>query len=228
MGVDAEMLVRGVKETTVTDEWLKEMSWRLCQSVGAKHFKVGEYWRGFTDWTYNAIMRSGRWAGDDENIKPGSKYIQDGKDIDAEPGECMLELGLLGRYYGIGYERGDILAYCAIAEWLEYNIPGCTVYYGGDSSGVCAEQFDEKARIRLRQHLLGTDGRAYFNYSRMPRMPGEAKVQPPACSACPGGKYAGSQFGWGGPYAAFSCPGCGDKTCTRDNGKTWEKDKSDD
>lgn len=159
---------------------------------------------------------------EDDDPAPGSVYRQDGDDVNAEPGECLLELSLSGRYYGEGYERGDILAYCAIAEWLEINIPGCSVWYGGDSSGVCAQPFHAERRLALRRHLYSERGRDYFNYGGWG---GYAKA-PPACGLCPGGKYRGQQYGSGGNFSAFSCGGCGKNVCSRDGGKTWAEDKN--
>jgi len=285
MGIDAEILVRKVPQHVVTDEWLKAVSWRLCEAIGAKHFflsdglmpaeyqaatkrwheafdthpnyaewhaltnrkpATGKYWAELTEAEkarkkelHEGIFRDigkapecrrlaieptlTRYREDDDPT-PGSEYREDSDTpIKASPGECLLELSLYGRYYGPGYERGDILTYCAIAEWLEINIPGCEVWYGGDSSGVCAEPFHELKRRELRAHLFSSKGRDYFNRSWMET----AGVRPPACSLCPGGKYCGSAFGsgGGGKYSAFHCGGCGKSVETRDGGGTWTEKK---
>lgn len=171
-----------------------------------------------------AIERTGEIYRDDSDQLPGSVYTQDGDDVAAAPGECLLELSLMGRYYGEGYERGDLLTYCAIAEWLEINVPGCVVLYGGDSSGVCAEPFDADRRMQLKRHLYSQSGRDYFNRGWMTEQGGP---KPKACSRCPGGNYCGSQFGTGTSYAAFHCPGCGDSVETRDHGASWQKKAND-
>lgn len=170
-----------------------------------------------------AIDRTLTHYRDDDDEAPGSVYRQDGVDVPAKEGECLLELSLMGRYYGEGYERGDILKYCAIAEWLEANIPGCEVWYGGDSSGVCAEPFTAERRAALRAHLYSDKGRDYFNRSGW----GDFKPRPPSCSLCPGNCYRGAQYGFGGKgdYAAFHCSGCGKSMQTRDAGKTWHEEK---
>lgn len=269
MGIDAEMLIRNVPSDVVTDEWLKEMSWLLCQSIGAEKFFVSdglvpdEYERVNAAWhkafdaheLYQTFRGSSGDARDEARKKiladigeapkqrrlaiektftryrdedspvAGSEYHEDSDEpITANPGECLLELSLLGRYYGEGYERGDILAYCAIAEWLEANIPGCEVWYGGDSSGVCARHFNEEMRSSLRRHLYSQNGRDYFaSFGRYSGNDGIPK--PMACSMCPGGKFCGNRNGFGGNFAAYSCGGCGKSFETRDGGKTYEQRK---
>ena len=160
---------------------------------------------------------------DEESPPEGKEYLQDGDSVLANEGECLLEVNLSGRYYGVDYERGNIIVYCAVAEWLEQNIEGCEVWYGGDSSGVLARKFDAAERNRLKAHLYSKDGRDYFQeYGGMPTNNGK----PPPCSLCPGGKYRGSQYGFGGngSYAAFSCAGCGKSIETRDSCKTWQEE----
>lgn len=273
MGVDAEMLVRRIPKSIVTDEWLKSVSWRLCEAVGAKHFFISdglipeEYAKAKDAWhaAFNAhplyeqwqatkddrtkweefrlriiadigeapkerrlaVEKTGTRYREDGDPPPGSEYHEDSdKPIIAEGDECLLHLNLWGRYYGPGYERGDILTYCAIAEWLEVNVPGCEVWYGGDSSGVCAEPFHDLKRRELRNHLYSKEGRDYFRYDNH-FMRDDGIPRPAACSLCPGGKYCGSRFGYGRDYAAYSCAGCGDSVETRDGGKTWTERKDD-
>jgi hypothetical protein len=167
-----------------------------------------------------AIRRTETLYRDEESKQPGTRYTQDGDDIFAEEGECLLKISLMGRYYGPGYERGDILSYCAIAEWLEQNIPGCEVWYGGDSSGCCAEPFGAEERAAMKAHLFSKNGRDYFNSWDMGEPLG---AKPPACGLCPGGVYCGSKFGFGASYSAWSCGGCGKSVESRDGGATWQK-----
>jgi hypothetical protein len=273
MGIDAEILVRNVPALKVTDEWLKELSWQLCSSIGAKHFFISdglppsEYEAASKAWheAFNnhpryeeyrtaeahrdrtavheaifadigkppeqlrlAVERTLARYREDNDPPPGSEYREDSDEpIKARAGECLLELNVFGRYYGKGYERGDILTYCAMAEWLEANVPGCEVWYGGDSSGVCAEPFTKAKREDLKALLYSQSGRDYFNY-RLSLMPGE-KVpnQPPACGMCPGAVYHGTRCGYGrnGDYARFHCAGCGISVTTEDAGKTYTKVK---
>lgn len=150
-----------------------------------------------------------------EYREPGKCYLQDGNTIFANHNEWFLSVSLWTRYYGFGYERGDLLTICAVAEWCEENIPGCAVWYGGDSSGVCIEPFTKSRRIELRKHLYSQSGRDYFNYR------GLAVRHPRPCGLCvDGGSF--SQYGFGQNYIAVHCSGCGKSFETRDNAETWK------
>ena len=271
MGIDAKMLIRGVPRDIVTDEWLKAVSWKLCESIGASRFftsdglrpdvyeEVQEAWHKAFDShpLATTLRRSEGDAGrelhrqiladigpapkcrrmaieptemhyrDEDSGAPGTVYHEDSDDpVHANDGECLLEVSLWGRYYGVGYERGDILTYCAAAEWLEANLPCCTVWYGGDSSGVCVELFDDGKRRELRRHLFSSEGRDYYARNFMSSM-GRDFGTPPACSLCPGGQYCGSRNGFGATYAAYHCAGCGVSVETNDSGTTWVACKDD-
>jgi hypothetical protein len=146
---------------------------------------------------------------------PGRCYLGEPA-IWAAPNEWLLEVSLWSRYYGAGYERGDILMICGVAEWCEQNIPGCEVWYGGDGR---VELFDAARRADLRAHLYGPQGRNYFRN----REPGP---KPSPCSLCiDGGEF--DRFGWGPNYTAVHCGGCGKGFTSRDGGSTWtiERDR---
>jgi hypothetical protein len=87
------------------------------------------------------------------------EWEQDGPTIWPEGGETFVKCNLWTRYYGPGYERGDIVSILAIAKWLKKAFAPCEVWYGGDSSGVVAEPIDEKS---LWEHFMSDKGRAYF------------------------------------------------------------------
>ncbi len=165
---------------------------------------------------------------DDEEETPcevGKVWYQDGPSIDAEDGEWFLNVSLWTRYYGIGYERGDLLTICAIAEWIEANIPDCAVWYGGDSSGVLMEPFDANARAKLRRHLWSESGRAYFG--GFGRAMGSG-LRPKPCGLCVPDEPRFNEYGFGKDYTAVRCAGCGKSFETRDGGATWitkEEDK---
>lgn len=150
----------------------------------------------------------------------GALYAQDGPDVLAAPGEYLLRVSLWTRYYGKGYERGDLLTICATAEWIEANMQPCEVWYGGDSSGVCIEPFGDPARRELRRHLFSQQGRDYFNYSGWG---GPSPTMPKPCGLCVPGEERRQQYGAGidGQFAAVSCAGCGKNFETHDAGKTW-------
>lgn len=209
MGIDARILIRRVPHATVTEDWLTETSWALCASIGADKFFTSDGTESHDRERRRAIERTGH------------EYHQDGDSICAAPGECLLEVNVWSRYYGPGYERGDLLTLCGIAEWLEANIPGCEVWYGGDSSGVLAEPWPDAKRRELRNHLYSDMGRNYFR-SWCKR---DEYGLPKACSLCPGGVYRGERYGAGQLYASLTCAGCGRKDETRDGGRTWARPK---
>lgn len=199
-----------------TSHQLALWNWDLCRAVGADNFFIDakEKKPRFAlrlSQSYNA-------EGDDHPSKDGREYHQDGDTIIAAEGEWFIEVSLWTRYYGPEYERGNWQVICATAEWLEQNIGG-EVWYGGDSSGVCATLFDEKARAEMRKHALSIHGRDYYNgFERGPFK------TPAPCSLCV--KERGmTRHGWGKDYIAVSCGGCGKSFETRDDGKTWTEKK---
>jgi hypothetical protein len=208
MGIDARILIRKQGEAP-TKEQLKEWSWFLCEALGAEKFMDEPL--ALTSSYYN------------EDLPPGKAYSQDGDDILAQKNESLIEANVFTRFYGIGYERGDLLFLCALAEWCEANIPSCEVWYGGDSSGVSARPWPEAERKKLRAHLYSNQGRAYFNYSLMR---GDDGLQPDtsSCQRCIS-KASPSRYGWGGNYAAYRCRGCGKNFVTKDGGQTWTDGK---
>ncbi|CAB4143178.1 hypothetical protein UFOVP435_73 [uncultured Caudovirales phage] len=155
------------------------------------------------------------------DVEPGKIYHQDGDPILAADGEWFLDVSLYSRYYGPGYERGDILTICAVAEWIELNIPDCEVWYGGDSSGITAELFDEDARRAMKKHLYSQQGREYFTgFAR-----GEPFPTPKPCGLCVPGEPQFTRHGWGMNYVMVACAGCGKSFASKDSGKTWETQK---
>lgn len=146
---------------------------------------------------------------------PGRCSLEDGDNIYAEEGEWLLTVSLFTRYYGIGYERGDILTICAVAEWCEANIPNCEVWYGGDSSGMVAKPFPDAERVKLRKHLYSNGGRSYRYCGAKTAING-----PKPCSLCPGSaRY--TECGWGRDYQSVFCGGCG-KTFETRAGSPWK------
>lgn len=281
MGIDARILIRGVPQSRVTEEWLTEISWQLGDSIGAKHFFIkdglppdehhehSEAWHKafvghplhaeyeaarkaegsllaasysheahekanelakriredvgeWKDVRRRAIERTNTFYREEGEAPPGAEYHQDGDPIVANDGECLLQVSVWSRWYGQGYERGDLLTLCAIAEWIEANITGSSVWYGGDSSGVLAEPWPDAKRRELRQHLYSDMGRNYYASSWCRR---DEFGLPKACSLCPGGIYRGQRFGAGGTFASFQCAGCGKGVETNDKGKTWTETK---
>lgn len=151
---------------------------------------------------------------------PGRIYCQDGDPIVSAEGEWLLRVSLWSRWYDKGYERGDLLTICAVAEWCEVNVPNCEVWYGGDSSGVLAKPFPDTVRRDLRRYLYSADGRDYFN--RGWTSFNETRVLPPKCALCtPEERRTCAGGGSGGATVFIDCGGCGKRFRTDDAGKTW-------
>lgn len=213
MGIDARMLIRYRGEKPTEDQ-LTRWSWDLCRSIGAEHFYL-------SDGDGDAIVRAVDLT-KYEDDEPGRAYYQDGPTLYANTGEWLLEVSLITRYYGIGYERGDILTICAIAEWIEQNMQPCKVLYGGDSSGVTAVPFHDEVRRQYRAHLYSQSGRDYFKAFDDDR---KSYPIPEQCGLCVRGENRLIRYGWGNNYVALRCAGCGKNFETRDNGVTWEVSK---
>ncbi len=203
MGVDAQLLVR-TKSKKVDSKFVKNAAYELASSFGPEKF---------------FIYKEGE--GSHHCLSLVDRYTQDGPDIVPEDGEKLIEVHLWTRYYGEGYERGDLPLIIMISKWLEYKIPDSEVWYGGDSSGICAEKFDEDARERLFRHFVDVNHRPYIA--------GWDALGSGLSRYCDFCEEHMSRYGWGGAgekeNAAFGCSGCGLKEKTRDGGKTWEEDK---
>lgn len=216
MGVDARILL--VVKDKPSPEELKRWSWALGASVGAEKLWLDK------EKGRPAITLSYDFDKDGNKVYTGKTFHQDGDPIVAEE-EWLLVVHTWTRYYGVGYERGDLLGLCAIAEWCEVNIPNCEVWYGGDSSGVLAEPWPEIKRRQLRRHMYSSEGRAYYRHFESAGFP-----TPDCCSLCVG-SVGFNRNGWGGggttEYIAVSCPGCGESFASRNGGQTWTKPEKD-
>lgn len=207
MGVDARIVVE-VNEEHVSPQKLLEWHGGLCRTFDVQEFFFSrEEGRGCIHLTEDI----------DESVGDGKVYYQDGPDIHAPPGKLFLTIDIYSRYYGPGYERGDCLLICGIAEWCEINIPSCRVFYGGDSSGVLLELFDAEARAKLRAHFYSLHGRDYFASSFFKS---QTKPDVSDCKLCTP-NYVPVQYGSGPGYAAYHCAVCGYYFETRDSGITW-------
>ena len=131
-----------------------------------------------------------------------------------------IEANIWYRYYGIGYERGSWPGIYAVARWLAGNIEG-TVYYGGDSSDPENFATFDSQQEELWDHFLKV---GHFPYTGglddgMIERVGDDEICRPICNLC---KKPSIRYGFGGNYAAFNCPGCGEVWKTNDKGHTWE------
>lgn len=175
MGVDAKMFIASDK--IYTGDELIYLSYRLGDAVGSNIFML------FDD-EYKIL---------NSNIE----YLPDS----LPKAKQVIEVNLSGRYYGEGYERGNLWDYIAVAIWIEENF-AIPPYYGGDSSDYL-ELFDDAARKKLIKYWAKAGHIPYRDRQ-------ERHTYQPTCPRC---KVLATQFGYGGNYASWSCLGCG---------KTWQ------
>ena len=197
MGVDAQMLVQ--LSQPITDDQLIDASYRLAEACG----KADTFWLSSDEDLARgdirrALNRIGHEDEEDEYRLWGIAH-RDG---------LWLWVSLKGHYYGPGYERGDVWAFVAIAEWLERNLPECVVYYGGDS-GERLDVFDRTARERLVAHWADKGGRPYYAGEGSYRDGGWSVSGPhalrPTCPLC---QHKATQYGSGCRVASWTCDGC--------------------
>ena len=193
MGVDAKMLVKiQHKENWLTQKEVTRLAFELGDRFGADAFF--RY-----DGRHNVSILDG-------------DYLQDGDEISPGPDEQFLEVHLGGRYYGPGYERGDIVPILAIAEFLEYRTSG-SVFYGGDSSGIYAQPFDAEARRAMKKHFYEHGHSPYYSGFGM-----FSKDWRPGC-VCDLCQEPMIDHGGGGNYFFMSCHGCDTRKITTTSGK---------
>jgi hypothetical protein len=185
MGVDAVMLVTTSRELGIRE--LQQISASLAAAVGPEHFMLDREngWR--------ALM--GESIEDDESWSD-----EDCQRILPPPGGQLLKVQIMGRYYGVGYERGSWPTLDAIAGWLFARLPGARVWYGGDSSDDLRELTPE-SRAALWAH--------WYAVGREPYTTGFGQSKR-VCDFCGGRRliHAGGG-GSGGEMVEFLlCDGC--------------------
>jgi hypothetical protein len=200
MGIDAEMFVR--VRPPLSEDRVRRLSYEAVSAFG-----TGKLW---------VDREHGR-----RPIYAVDRYEQDGPTLRPKKGEQFLRLSMWARYYGEGYERGDLPTIIMLAEWLEHRVraePGnesAEVWYGGDSSGVCAAPFGAKERLALFVHFVEVGHAPYRSGwstdSALSRR----------CDFC---DEPMRQYMFGG-RDGFECEGCGLQEVTPDRGRTWEKQK---
>ena len=141
MGIDAKMYVR--TSEPVTDAQLVKWSFDAGAVFGARRFWIDRANKQY------ALEREDEDAG---CLAPPKK------------GETTLRVNLWSRYWGPGYERGDVAFLITLAAWLEKRIPGARVFYGGDGGGGRLPEFDAALRDKFIEHAASEHGHDYFTY----------------------------------------------------------------
>lgn len=197
MGIDARMLLR--IKGDYTEEQTLELARRTFECFG------------------DNVLFIDRHSGDKKHcITKVDEYYQDGETLHPREGETFLEVDLWGRYYGIDYERGHLPDYIMLAEFFEQLIPNVEVWYGGDSSGVCAEPFDRMTRYNLFKHFVENGHSPYNEYF-------DKEKDGMICERC---NIQMIRHGWGQNYKAWYCKGCGEHVTERDGVIEYHGNKS--
>lgn len=214
MGVDAMMFARiKGRENWLQPDDVLPTAYDLASTIGSNHFLItkGNY-PSNPSWEHHALSIVGP---NDEQAEyyPDAvgrvAWFQDGDPIFAGDDEQFVKVHLWTRYYGEDYARGDWPTIRATAEWLELRFPHCEVWYGGDSSGICAEHLSEARRAELNAFYLDSGRKTYTRY----RESGAALI----CTCCEVGMV---NVGGGSGADFFHCDGCG-RQAVRDRAAAW-------
>lgn len=227
MGVDAEMFVRLKGAHRLSEADVRRLSYEIGTAFDTGFFFTMNPQQGLFKETRRAleIMKPIASMEDAEDYGLDKEHVgrvvwsQDGDPIIADADEQFIKANLFGRYYGRGYERGDWPKLRACIFWLSTRIPNCEVWYGGDSSGICAERANGHFLADMDHHWALNARRPYVRYKSdfsgiIPKMPKDSII-PPVCTLCdvPMADQGGSR-----DYTFFWCDGCGLQASKHCNG----------
>ena len=214
------MFARLRGENCIKPEQVLPLAVELCKTIGAGRFMItkDQEWAAAFGSGHHAISLieplDEKTAAEYEAPQLAGKVVwfQDGEPVVAVPGEQFLEVHLSTRYYGPDYARGDWTTIRAVAEWLEFKLPGTQVWYGGDSSGICAAPFGPAERALINRFFLGTGHRTYRDYFR--------GAKPVKCPCCEVDMVDNGGGGVGSDKRTFwYCDGCDGKAVSFDDGR---------
>lgn len=131
----------------------------------------------------------------------------------SEDDEGWIDIALYGRLYTEGYERGPLLVYLAVADWIEKRFPGVEILYGGDS-GDNLVSFDKEYRSKLYDYWLENGNQPYERYFS------EGYKDVKGCKRCINGLV---YYGGSIETSLFRCLACGDKFTERDGELTKDE-----
>lgn len=204
MGVDAEMFVRiKGRDNWLDEKQVKHLAYRLGADFGYDSFggQAMSIVEPFKD-TYDELP----------HLVGKVVILQDGPDEVAADDEQFLKLSLWARYYGPSYERGPWPFLRTLISWLDANIPHGTVWYGGDSSGVCAEHMTAARVAEIDRHFFASGHAPYRRY----RSGGFCGTSAPDCPKCEVKMYS---TGGSNQYDFWYCDGCGAKASKHVDGR---------
>lgn len=224
MGVDAEMLVK-VGGKRLTAKRVKRLGYEMACTLGHKTFFItrndpGQESEYLRELKYRALEIVQPYTKDEADENEASEedraligkvvWWQDGPPIVAEDDEQFLKVRLYGRYYGPGYERGDWPKLRAVIGWLHANIPHCEVWYGGDSSGMCAVHMTPARIAAFDAHYYSNGHEPYVSAF------GNRLGVNVTCLTC---EEPMRSSGGGRDYEFLHCDGCG-ASCVSDGRQT--------
>lgn len=220
MGIDAKILVRN-KRAPLDERQIRALAGRMCSVIGSEHFFIIKSASDHSSprhalslvETKAELEAAYGVEAEISHVEPDRQvYLQDGPWIVGEPDEQLIQAHLWSRWYGVGYERGTWPVIRATIEFLEANLDGCEVWYGGDSSGVLAQRYDAAARELLNRHYL-LHGHEPYRSGFSVLGPGAAQV----CDFCAGRPM--NNVGRGQDRAFWECDGCGEKRIVHSDGR---------
>lgn len=176
MGLDAEMYV--ASPYLLSDRDLQRLSYELGASFGPESFWIHQ----------DPPQRALELCDLSERVleMPFS-------------GACTtFQVNLTGRYYGPGYERGDIILYLSLWRWFHSKLQDCVVWYGSDAN-IFLEILDEGGTEELWDHFVANGPFPYSQYRN-------SNQEVPNCPLC---AEPMNPYSWNTPVSAVRCVGCG-------------------
>ena len=164
MGVDARILIKITNpESWLNSEQLRRLSAQLTSCIGPDNFflRPEENRHALSFVLDDTIKYAEKYGGDSVNPNV-AVWSQDGDDIVAEPNEQFIECHVSHRYYGEDYARGDWKTLSFTLMWCLFNIPNCEVWYGGDSSGICAKHMTAERMNQMTRYYLTSGNDEYW------------------------------------------------------------------
>lgn len=181
MGVDIEMIAKVPRK--LTEEEVKRVAVRMQIAFGPS----------------DSILWVDRGRHHSLSLLEPTNYkVTDSKLPD--DGSSYVGLNSLGRYYGPGYTRGNLVGILAVARYLRTAFDGAEIYYGGDTGGGL-QLLDDKHEAELWSLFASDKSRDYYDHSR-----GDETTR--VCDFC---EVRTNTYSWSSTECVTGCPSCGAK-----------------